>query len=93
MVSAGHKAPKWVWADVITAGGWMLWGTDEVWVDVIMVFAHGCSGERMRSWWTLSWFDPWMLWGAQEVGFDVTMIFPCSWAGKKLPVFFLRARF
>eukprot|EP00439_Symbiodinium_sp_Y106_P016019 s613_g2.t1 len=44
----------------------MLWGTDEVWVDVIMVFAHGRSGERMRSWWTLSWFDPWMLWGAQE---------------------------
>ena len=71
----------------------MLWGTDEVWVDVIMVFAHGRSGERMRSWWTLSWFDPWMLWGAQEVGFDVTMIFPCSWAGKKLPFFFLRARF
>ena len=23
--------------------------TDEVWVPVIMVLAHGCSGERMRS--------------------------------------------
>ena len=37
---------------------WMLWGTDDVWVDVIMVLAHGCTGERMRSGWTLPWFWP-----------------------------------
>ena len=80
--------------DVIMVGPWMLtvdpqmlWGTDEVCVDVIMVLdwgrvrgldgrgryhglahgrsgermrpvvlAHGCSGGRMMSGWTLSWF-------------------------------------
>ena len=35
----------------------MLWGTDDVSVDVIMVWAHGypmdAAGERMRSGWTL----------------------------------------
>ena len=34
-------------------GPWMLWGTDEIWVDAIMVLAHGCCGERMRSGWML----------------------------------------
>ena len=28
-------------------GPWMLWGTDDVWVDVIMVLARGCRGQRM----------------------------------------------
>ena len=34
--------------DVIMVDLWMLWGTDDVWVDIIMVLAHGCIGERMR---------------------------------------------
>ena len=37
---------------------WMLRGTDDVWVDVIVVLAHGCTGERMRLGWTLPWFWP-----------------------------------
>ena len=37
---------------------WMLRGTGDVWVDVIMVLAHGCTGERMRPGWTLPWFWP-----------------------------------
>ena len=61
----------------------MLWGTDEVCVDVIhgiglgqsevwmdillkMVLVDGCSGERLRSWWTLPWFGPWTLWRTDE---------------------------
>ena len=45
--------------DVIISGPWMLavdpqmlWGTDEVCVDVIM----GLDWGRVRSGWTLSWF-------------------------------------
>ena len=49
-----------VWVDVIKAIKVLAHectvGTDEVWMDVIMVLAHGCSGERMRSGCTLSWF-------------------------------------
>ena len=33
-------------------------GSDDVWVDVMTVFAHGCTGERMRSGWTLLWCWP-----------------------------------
>ena len=37
---------------------WMVWGKDEVWVDVIIVLGLGCCGGRMMSGWTLSWFWP-----------------------------------
>ena len=31
--------------DVIMVEPWMLWGTDDVWVEVVMVLAHGCTGN------------------------------------------------
>ena len=45
-------------------------GKGEVWMDVVMVLAHGRSGERVRSWWTLSWFGSWTLWTTAEAWMD-----------------------
>ena len=36
-------------------GPWMLWGTDDVWVDLIMLSARECRGQRMMSGCTKSW--------------------------------------
>ena len=65
--------------DVIIVGPWMLTvdlqmlrgmdfalGNGEVWMGVILVLAHGRSGERMRPGWDNVTVDPWMLWGKDE---------------------------
>ena len=41
-------------------------GTGEVWMDAILVLAHGRSGERMRPGWDNATVDPWMLSGKDE---------------------------
>ena len=45
----------------------MLWGTDDVWVDVIMVLARGCNGQTDEVW-------VWMLSGTDEVWVDVIIV-------------------
>ena len=52
----------------------MLWRTDDVGVDVLMVLAHGCAGERMRCGWTLSSFWPMGALKTDEVWVHVIMV-------------------
>ena len=81
---------------MLTVDPQMLWGTDEVCVDVIMVLDWG----RVRSgWtWTLSWFGPWtlwrtdeacgfgpwMLWGTDDVWVDVIMVLTHGCTGQRM---------
>ena len=60
----------------------MLLGTDfglgnsEVWMDVILVLAHGRSAERMRPGWDNVTVDPWMLWERMRPGWDNVTVDP-----------------
>ena len=56
-------------------------GSDDVWVDVLMALAHGCTGERMRSGWTLSWFWTMGALKTDEVWVHVIMFWPTDAVG------------
>ena len=70
--------------DVIIVDPRMLWGTDDVWVGVIMVLAHGCTGERMRSGWTLSWLWPMGALKTDEVRVHVIMVLAHGCCGGRI---------
>ena len=47
---------------------WMVWGKDEVWVDVIIVLGPGCCGGRMMSGGRYHGFGPLVQRATDEVG-------------------------